>query len=566
MKEFVTGQVEKQHEQAFGRVVSLQEKRGIAPIHDPFKNEWQALLPEKQYGDVTLPSANAAFIASYKDALAKGKFEEFKENIPESDFSGIYRVRAVNPTNEKDKIAAANYSPESIDSLEKRLAEFLRKIEGSNIAPEYKAEYRKRIQNGEMQHLKMARNLGAVEYTIEQKIPSDWSNFVDLEKTLQQKTIVLPYEDLAQKLLEKSKKSKEHPVRTMKDALNFWELTDAEKQEVGYDNVTDDTKTLSNKQTVALLNIVLKRYKLFDWKSVADPAVTAINDSSREKEMQVPSDREFDSADAIFIPGHETVHSVSVENGQRQEFGLLWEGVFDYLKTEEGKASANELILGLSNIDSRQVKLYGRYMAVAMALKADVKDGKPQPRFSTQKIYDTLKDYGVRELDAKDIVWRIMRGTTLRHKGVMIPVDDGKRNIVEIPSAECFVKDALYFEGQRQVFEWLRARMPVKAGHRASVTTKTEDFSDKTLARVGLKAHEMEEGKVVNLKYREAKKQYPSWVKKGRETLLTLNNLTAAGKIRLDMLTESSFWEQNLKFGRQNGQIDLQDIFTPSKT
>lgn len=329
--------------------------------------------------------------------------------------------------------------------------------------------------------------------------------------------------------------------------------------------MTNETKTLSNKQTVALLGIVLRRYKLFNWKSVADPGVTSINDSSREKEMQVPLNREFDSADTIYIPGHETVHSVSVENGQRQAFGLLWEGVFDYLQTEEGKAAANELILGLSNTDARQVKLYGRYMAVSMALKADMKDGKPQPRFSTQKIYDTLKEYGVREVDAKDIVWRIMRGTTLKHKGVMIPVDDGSGNTVNIPSAECFVKDSLYFEGQQQVFEWLRDRMPVKAGHRTAVTIKTEDFSNKTLARIGLKAQEMEEGKVLKVKYHQAKEQYPSWIKKGRETLLTLNNMTASGKIRLDMLDDNSFWEQNLKFGSKNGQIDLVDIFTQAK-
>lgn len=230
MKEFVTGQIEKEHAQRFSKVISLQEKRDISSPLDPFKDEWETLLPMEQYGDVTLPSANSDFITSYKNALALGNFEEFKSQIPDNDFTGIYRVKSATAATDKDKAAVKNYSQESISELEERLQKFLEKVERSDITPAYKAEYRKRIQNGEMQHLKMAKNLGTIDYTVEQRKSADWSNLVDLSKTLQQKTMILPLEDLARKLLIKSRDTKAQPVRSMKSALDFWELSDAEKK------------------------------------------------------------------------------------------------------------------------------------------------------------------------------------------------------------------------------------------------------------------------------------------------------------------------------------------------
>lgn len=217
--------------------------------------------------------------------------------------------------------------------------------------------------------------------------------------------------------------------------------------------------------------------------------------------------------------------------------------------------------MGLSITDARQVKLYGRYLAIALALKAEVVDGKPQPKYNTQQIYNQLKEYGVSELDSKDIVWRIMRGTSLKHQGVMLNVSN-KGETFKLPAAECFVKDALYFEGQQEIFNWMKEKMPIKAGHRSAVAAKTPEFSSKTLARVGLKKREMEEGKALKLSYSQAKNAYPGFVEEGREALFAINNLLSAGKMRLDFLKEGSFWEKYLQFGSKNGQIDLQHILS----
>jgi hypothetical protein len=564
-KEFVNRSEEQVHEKRFSRVMRLQEKRDIDVPSDPFKSEWPSILPSSQYGDVALPSGQSAFIKEYKEALEEGNADAFVMHAGEDDYSNIYRVKSGSGENEKDRQVIENYNPQNLHQIKLKLLDFLSRIENSQMPDEYKNEYRDRIEKGELKHIELARTLASPDFTVLQKTPEEWGNFIDSHASVEEGTVVLPYERLAREMLMKGKALKEKgnvPKKTLNEALSFWDLSTAEKAEIGYDNITDSDEKLSTDQTTKLLGLFLRRFHLDNWKAVIDPGVTAINDAAKEKELQVPKDRQFDGGDIIYISGHETDHSVSVENGERQEHGLLWEGMYDYLKTEEGKAAANELILGLVSTDARQIKLFGRYMAVSMALKAEMVNGKPVPKHSTQDIYDELISSGVSTLDAKDIMWRIMRGTSLSHQGVMLPVKT-KDHKFEIPAAECYVKDALYFEGQQEVFEWLKENMPVKAGHRKAVTTDTSEFSDKALARVGLKSYELEAGKVLKLKYSEAKNEYPNWVKKGRASLFTINNLLATGKVRLDMLGENSFWEKNLRFGSANGQIDLQNIFTP---
>lgn len=190
--------------------------------------------------------------------------------------------------------------------------------------------------------------------------------------------------------------------------------------------------------------------------------------NSSERAVIVPTTKQRDkitNAELAFLIPHELIHTIRGFNGATQDTPLFATGEDGYLATEEGTAIIAELMNGQELGDPRQRKQAARYTAAAMPLKTkevpiSEAPGETETRtvakYSIQEIYDTLREsYAVNERDAKDIVWRIMRGTSLQREVTKVELDG-----VELPVAEVFVKDAVYFTGMMQMCEYFLEVVP----------------------------------------------------------------------------------------------------------
>lgn len=429
--------------------------------------------------------------------------------------------------------------------IEGRLHGLLGSVAAADMPEAYKAEYRRSISNKHLQFIKAARGIGTEEFTKSYKSPEQWNEFIDIDRSISEGMVVLRYEDEAREALRLARERRDQARQDtpVKKALEFWNLSESEKEKIGFDEIGEGDLELDNHRSAIIFEIVLDRMGLTQkgWRVLVKENSTAIFCESVKREIRVPSTRKLKGWDVRNIPLHEPYHAVRGENGRVQGFQPLQEeSVDDYLKTEEGAAAVAELVFGQKFGDDRQVLFAGRYLAVAMGLKARVEDGNIVPQYSMQEIYDELIMQGSTVADAKNTVWRTFRGTSLQHKGLLIPVqtDEG---IEYIPSAECFPKDAVYFEGQMEVFNWIKKNMPISQGHRREVVDEALDFSDELLMRVG-RASEILESAADSPSGKLMRERRTELVQKGRLVLISLLDKLGKGKMRIDFLDEGSPW------------------------
>lgn len=542
---------------------NLHVENAFTPPEDPIFSEWEQVIPRDNFGEVDVTKAIPGFEKGFKDALEAGTVSEYVQSTVNPNFDGIYVARTTDLESESDIQVRDNHTPSSLGSIEQRLFEFLKTISTADMPDVYKMEYQRSIENKHLPFIRAAKRLGDVEFTANYKTPTQWREFIDLQKSSDSGTMVLKFEDQAREALRiaRERKDKERQDVPVKKALEFWKFSDREKEKIGFDEIDDASFELTNAQTVALFEIALDRLELSDkgWKVVVRENATAVSCETLPREIRVPATRQLKGWDVRNTPVHEPYHAVRGENGRVQGMKMLQEeSVDDYLKTEEGSAAVAELVFGQKFGDDRQVVFAGRYLAVAMAMKAQIVDGEVLPQHSIQEIYDTLVQEGMTVIDAKNTVWRIFRGTSLQQKGLLIPVKT--ENGTEIfPSAECFPKDAAYFEGQMEVFNWIKKNMLVAEGQRAEVFTEALDFSDKLLARVG-RASEIY-GMNIPID-EEDNVRYEVLVKKGQMVLISLLNKLGRGKMRLDFLDKDSEWRNLLV---DQGTIDFSKILEPKE-
>lgn len=525
---------------------ALHRENTSTPPEDPIFPEWQKTIPRDDYGEVEITKAIPAFEKGYKDALGEGKLDQYLASALTPNLDGVFVVTTSDLQTEADNRIKQNHSLDSLQTIETRLHTLLASVAIADMPEAYKEEYRRSIRNKHLQFIKAARGIGVEEFTMNYKSPEQWNEFIDIDRSRSEGTVVLRYEDHAREALRLARERRDEARQDIpvKKALEFWNLSDREKEKIGFDVIGEGDLELDNARSVALFEIVLDRMGLTEkgWKVVIRENSAAVSTETLAREIRVPSTRKLKGWDVRNTPIHEPYHAVRGENGRVQGFQLLQEeSVDDYLKTEEGAAAIAELVFGQKFGDDRQVVFAGRYLAVALALKAKMDGGRIVPEYSMQEIYDQLLEEGMTVSDAKNTVWRIFRGTSMQHKGLLIPVQTQDKMEV-VPAAECFVKDAVYFEGQMEVFNWIKENILVAEGHRRSIVDDSLDFSDKLLARIG-RASEVGG---LDIETDPNTGRYDQLVQKGRMVLVSLLDRLGRGKMRLDFLNEGSPWHDLL--------------------
>lgn len=205
-----------------------------------------------------------------------------------------------------------------------------------------------------------------------------------------------------------------------------------------------------------------------------------------------------------------------------------------------------ELIAGQKFNDPRQVKLAARYYAVAMAMKTRMTDDGFVAKYSMQEIYDTLLSKKVDANTAKEIIWRIMRGTSLRRKVVSVSAHG-----LSLPIAEVYPKDAIYFEGQIRMFDIFMDALPLSDHDRKRLELlAAKDISGSLLSRIGRqvflgdRSSEEQRQQLDAAAEREQSRQivYQKLSDLGKDALYDLLQYSLVGQINWDTFQQTG-WE-----------------------
>jgi hypothetical protein len=339
---------------------------------------------------------------------------------------------------------------------------FLQWLGERELEPVYKHAYQRQAEQLRS-FMGSVGTVGTREMMGAQQTPSEWAAMLDVPATLMAGTAVLPYETLAREMLEQYGKAKQQMV-SMRQALRVWRLGEAERMYLLGEKTDRGREVLEPEEGRRLFEVVLNRLRLSAfWKVATEENRHSIEVDPMGRRVLFPAKRMLTAREVTYLPLHELVHVVGGHNGSKQACRLLGLGLPGYLSTEEGVAMMAELLGGSKFGYERQVMIAARYLAVAMMLKARWVLGKVEPVYNTQTIYETLRGYGVSAEVAGKILWRAMRGTSLRHEGIEVKVRDGRR-VHRVAVAETFVRDEAYFRGFVRVLQWFNQRQEMLSG------------------------------------------------------------------------------------------------------
>lgn len=409
--------------------------------------KWQQLVPQKCYGELPLTSAIVEFRERYEQALQSNSLESFLEE--NKDFF-VYISRADTKTasafDERSKKILRNHSSDNLDKIQARLLEFEKELEQNTISQFFKQEYLLKLEE-EKRFIKQAKTLGTPEFTKLQLNPKQWADLIDFKNS--DLVVKLMYEDEAREVLAATKNKREKEHVTTFQALKSWNLSPTEAKYMG--SINGNTNSLSAEQAKRLLEILCNRLSIHGiWNVDIVSTTKAVAVDAKSKKILFPKSRTLTGDEVLQVPAHEFMHAVRSENGSRQAFRLLQEGVTDYLSSEEGSAIIAEGIFETTS-NYRKQKLYAaRYLTASMMIKAQNVDGTIQPIYNPQEIYDELITFGLDQEDVAETVWRSVRGTSLEHTGLLLEIDSK-----QVPIAECFLKDTAYFSGIIQISSWI---------------------------------------------------------------------------------------------------------------
>jgi alpha-L-glutamate ligase-like protein len=190
--------------------------------------------------------------------------------------------------------------------------------------------------------------------------------------------------------------------------------------------VVEDEKTLNAKDLKVRLLTVFKEYSLDKWSvffrkgNASDVSV----DGGR-KLFFINEFAKFSERDVEKIIVHEVnTHVFRSENASSQPYSILW-GTADYLRTEEGLATYNEMINGYDNLDRF-------YYPMIYALAA-----KKALTSSFVDVFNYLKNIGLDD----NLAWK----SCVRVK----------RGLWDTSQKGAFTKDVLYLEGFLEIQEFV---------------------------------------------------------------------------------------------------------------
>jgi hypothetical protein len=398
-----------------------------------------------------------------------------------------------------------------------------------------------------------AQLIGTSQFTETFYTPEHWSQLIDVEASKKQGKIRLKYEREARALLEAPVQP---PLfKTVGEALRALQLMPDERALIP---TPDDAPGMAVDGIVGLAEVSYRRMKVTTCKTEIRENQTVMEVSAiskTEQQFKIPAKRILKPDEVFFtIQPHELgTHLRTAINGGYQGCELLREGTSDYLETQEGLSILSEMIQGEYFGHPRQREFAARYLAVAMALRGEL----------YQNIFQELADY---HLDPKVIgktIWRVVRGTSLTHQDVSIPVIDGDAQMI-LPGAECFPKDYVYFSGMMKLIEWFRNSIPVNENMVTKGSVGLVDFSDKkTIARIGY-AHPLRQTVIPHLdpkSYQSMKTHYDVLSALGKDALIQLLDYLSVGKMTFEEMTNGdSAWKPYLD---RTKIIGIKTLYTP---
>lgn len=550
-------QYDQQRNEYLSRLLpTVEMATSIEVVDSQEYGEWSRLIPRECYGPISVTTGNVKFISAYKNALARGELNHYLEEQlgAHPDFDTIYVVRSTGECSPRDAKIREQHTPDFLEAKRKEISEFQAGIEATDLPNEVKALYRKCIQS-ESQFISTASSLGRVEFTKFHKTDEEWLSLLDIEESKRQGRAVLKYTKQARDLLRVARESKKFPeASTIGEALQTWNLTSGERVFLDY---KEEEKELDAQQIQRLFMLLLRRIGVItesnlegEWKVEVNANMASINVNSEGKIVGIPGDRRLHASELKYIISHEFVHILRGVNGSAQSISLVQEGIPGYLETEEGIAVLVEMILGEPFGHDRQVKQAARYLAVALALETeDDPNGKKKAKYSQQEIFDLLRKEEVSELDAKDIVWRINRGTSLQHEVTTLSLPTVG---AELSIAECYTKDAVYFEGMMSLLDWTAQGLPPLPSQREKPArpylAKLQEFDKKILIAIGLGRRYLE-GTQSETDTMPLRERYKLLSNQGRKTLLEMVDRLLIAKLSMNELS-LPYFQQHLEPAR----------------
>jgi hypothetical protein len=483
----------------------------------------------------------------------------------------VYLIKDQHPAGSPEEKTAQTYTEESLTALEAKLDEFFLELDKANLPKGIKEGYRARLESAKLL-AKTAREIGTPRFTQTQESPARWLEIID-PKSFETGEIELKYEKAAKQILDDAKqndtlseaeKEAQHAANAELawNELNFQphEFASAEEFERLH-----EAKELGGSDLQILFKILFKRTGIEQsetnpdgWKVVMEGNV-AMDVNSAAKKISIPPEKTLRKDIALWALPHEGVHILRGENGSRQLVKYLQTGSQGYLGTEEGTAMLSELFSGEKFGHERQALMAARYYAIALSLKTKLdENGQRVAMYSAQEIYNILIDYGISVADAQDTVWRNQRGTSLHREVVTLELPNGE-SIHQLPVAETFFKDMVYFEGQMAVYDWVRQKLGVES--------KAQDLNEQFLARVGVAAirklmvghdvalPQLPEGESIPLSQIRAR-----MVEAGKAEVNDLINfLIGAGKLKLEELEDPEM----AQVLQRDHAVKFEQIFQP---
>ncbi len=519
--------------------------------------QWEELLPKNNFGILDAVGVPAAYRTMFKKTLEQNYQQKITEFQPAAPLYTIHQDSATAPASVQEVIAL--HMPQQLAAYHHKLNAFLHMLEGAQIPAAVKEAYAEKA-TAWLQFCETGQVIGTPEFTNAAGSPR-LSVLLDLEKTQQRGEVTLQYEDAARTVLELSQATQKEDIHKTDSFQNYFRLTDAELAPLSLERLSSD-EPLQPQETKHLYTVFLKRLGIADsWNVIIDASVaTTVN--AKAKVIRIPESETYDPTEIELFVSHEFVHIIRGENGSRQSVTLLQEGTEGYETTDEGLAVLAELLAGELFGHERQAKMAARYYAIALCLKtaADV-DGTVKAKHSLQDIYTQLREYGIPEQDAGDILWRIQRGTTLNHQAVPVTISQaGTAHTLLV--AETFPKDTIYFEGQMALFDFFKRMLPLENNDRTHPHIEaTRDFNVQYITKIGKAIARTFLGSQVDQDPAHTEKLHDYLEELGRDAILDLLDYFMIGKIPFEKVTDpQSPWHAVLE---RATMVSYRSLFNP---
>lgn len=543
--------------------ISPPEEIELRKQFEILNEEIRAATPQKNFGAIEVSTARPEFARAFDAALTQSSVDTFiAETITRpsgvADYSAVYTIKAHPDTlSPGDQAKYHNHQPENLQECSNRLETIQQKLLTllDAVPPELQKKYQVVVDEytaGIQEQLDFCQSalfLSTPEYA--RLTEADrLANLLDRQQSTPD-AIVFKHEKQALEILQKNLEAQQDSTSgntqaqyaTLQEAMDFWEFSSEQLESKGITHEHLLAPEFPAQQAKGLFELILAK--------VGMPGVVLIDESTRSIsvnprstpiEIKIPATRRLTPDDCVFVATHELWHVTRGLNGGQQGFIFAKNGMTDYLKTEEGLAVLTELLAGEKFGHPRQVKMAARYYAGALAAKTTRNEnGERSATYSMQEIYDSLREFAISEKDAKEIVWRLHRGTSLQRQVVEIPIDG---ETFYLPEAN--LKDTVYFEGQMEMFEKIVDHLPLSPADREKLERwQVRDVSNQLLARVGRMAFlgeatpDMAQEQLTLSQMRDL---YNAFIALGREAVIACLNYYSVAKAPWEVV-EDPRWQ-----------------------